>query len=347
MIKITDIIEVFITSTLISFLVTPFIRMIAIKTNYVDNPQNNKIHAHSTPLLGGVAIFLAVFIGILSQWDVIVLSRMSAQVTAIIVGAAILLLLGLVDDRIGMGPHMKLLGQFVAAMVLFKSGLRVDVFGNYYANLFITYLWVIGMTNSFNLLDNMNGLSSGVSAIAAFFFGIMSLVNGQGIVALVSFCLCGSCLGFLRYNFPQANIFMGDAGSLVIGFILSSVALLVNWKVPHVTASSIIATLLILAYPIFDTTLVTVIRFMEKRSVFQGGRDHSSHRLALLGLKAKGAVLVIYLICVLLGISAMAVSRIPLKFGLCVTLVNIAVLALLGIRLSRISTGRFGRRKTT
>ncbi|MFA6078187.1 MAG: MraY family glycosyltransferase [Candidatus Omnitrophota bacterium] len=347
MLKTADFIEVFITSTLISFLVTPFIRMVAIKTNYVDNPQNNKIHAHSTPLLGGVAIFLAVFIGILSQWDVIVASRMSVQISAIIGGAVILLLLGLVDDRIGMGPHMKLLGQFVAAMVLFKSGLRINVFGNYYANLFITYIWVIGMTNSFNLLDNMNGLSSGVSAIAAFFFGVTALVNGQAIVALIAFCLCGSCLGFLRYNFPQANIFMGDAGSLVIGFILSAIALLVNWKVPHVTAASVIATLLILAYPIFDTTLVTVIRFLEKRSVFQGGRDHSSHRLALLGFKAKGAVLIIYLICILLGISAIVVSRVPLKFGILVTVIDIAVLGLLGIRLSRISTGRFGRRKTS
>ncbi len=342
MIRYTDILEVFITSTIISLLMTRVMRIVALKLGYLDHPQDNKRHAHSTPLLGGVAIFLAFFIGLLSQWDII--GYLNNKILAIIVGAMILLVLGLVDDRIGMGPEIKLLGQFLAAMVLYKSGLRVTFLGNYYLNLIFTYLWIIGMTNAFNLLDNMNGLSAGIAVIASFFFGAISWMNGQGAVTIISFCLCGSCLGFLRHNFPMARIFMGDTGSLIIGFTLAAIAIFGNWK-SYELLTSLAVPILVLAYPIFDTTLVTVIRILERRSVFKGGRDHSSHRLALLGLRARNAVLVVYLICIILGVCAVIVSNVVFKIGMITIITVTAFLVLLGIRLSLVDTGRFGRKK--
>lgn len=343
MIRIADFLEVFITSTLISLLVTPFVRMIAFKTGFLDHPQDNKRHAHSTPLLGGVAIFLAFLVGILFQWDTISPAS-QGHILAMLAGSSILLAIGLVDDRVGMEPNIKLLGQFLAAMVLYKSGLRITFLGNYYLNLVFTYLWIIGMTNAFNLLDNMNGLSAGMAAIASFFFGIISWMNGQGMVSVISFCLCGSCLGFLRHNFPRATIFMGDAGSLVIGFLLSAIAITGNWK-SYELVTSLAVPLLVLAYPIFDTTLVTVMRLLEGRSIFDGGKDHSSHRLALLGFRTRNTVLLIYGICILLGIAAVIVSNITFKPGMAVIIIAAASLAFLGVRLSSIGTGRFGRKK--
>lgn len=343
MLRAADILEVFITTAVVSLLLTPLMRVVALKMGYLDYPQNNKRHAHSTPLLGGVAIFIAFFIGILSQWDVVMLSQKS-QILAILSGTSILLVLGLIDDKMGMGPNIKLLGQFLAAMILYKSGLRLSFFGNYYLNLIFTYLWVIGMTNSFNLLDNMNGLSAGISVIALFFFGAISWINNQTVVVIVSFCLCGSCAGFLKYNFPRAEVFMGDSGSLVIGFILSAIAMLGNWK-SNGLLTSIAIPLLVLAYPIFDTTLVTIIRILEHRSIFQGGKDHSSHRLALLGLKTKNTVLFIYVICTILGISALIVSRASFKTGLIIIFIIAVSLFLLGIRLSYVGSGKFGRKR--
>lgn len=339
----SDILEVIVTSTLISFLITPFMRMIAFRINYVDHPQDNKIHARPMPLLGGVAIFVSFFIGMLSQWDVVA-DIHGNQMLAILAGSFLLLSLGLVDDKLGMVPKTKLLGQFLAAMIVYKSGLHIQFLNNYYLNLIITYLWIVGITNSFNLLDNMNGLSAGIAAIAAFFFGTISWMNGQPFVSIISFCLFGSCLGFLRYNFPKASIFMGDAGSLVIGFVLSCIALLGNWRsYEHLT--SIAIPIVVLAYPIFDTTLVTILRLLERRSIFSGGRDHSSHRIALLGLKAKNAVIFIYLLCFLLGGSAVAISRVSFRMGIFIAVSAAASLIFMGIRLSRVESGRFGRKK--
>ena len=345
MIKVTDLLEVFFTSTIISLLSVPVVLMISERTGYLDHPQDNKRHAHSTPLLGGIAIFFAFFIGILSQWDVMVLSNMSSRIIAILAGASILVILGLVDDRIGMGPDIKLLGQFMAAMVIYKSGIRISFLGNYYLNLFFTYLWIIGMTNAFNLLDNMNGLSAGIAIIASFFFGIISWMNGQGAVSILSFCLCGSCLGFLRYNFPKARIFMGDAGSLVIGFMLATIAISGNWRSMGLM-TSLAVPILVLTYPIFDTTLVTIMRILQGRSIFQGGKDHSSHRLALLGFKTKNTVLLVYLICTILGLSAFFVSRASFNAAVIVIVIVSIAMLIFGIRLSLVNTGRFGRKKS-
>jgi len=336
----TDIIEVFVTTTIVAYLIMPLIRNIALKTGYIDHPKNTKVHAHPTPLLGGVGIYIAFVVGL------VMASRLThdARVQSILIGSTFLLIVGLVDDRFGMMPEVKLLAQFLAAMVIVKSGVRIEFFHNYYLNTIFTYLWLVGITNSFNLLDNMNGLSAGIAGIAALFFGIVMWISNQIDIAVLSFAVAGASLGFLKHNFPRAKIFMGDTGSMVIGYILASMAILGSWCTRFLT-TSITMPIIILAYPIFDTTLVTIMRIKEGRSIFQGGKDHSSHRLALLGFKKKRAVLAIYSICILLGLSALLVQRLSLKSAMVVIISVVLSLLGLGIRLAMVDTGRYGRSK--
>ena len=340
MVTWVDNIEVFITTTVVAFLVTPLFKKIALQTGYLDHPLDIKAHAHPTPLLGGVSIYIAFMVGLFTT---VKLSE-DSKLIGIIVGSTILLIVGLIDDRLGMIPELKLLAQFLAAIAVVKSGVRIEFLHNYYINVVVTYLWIIGITNAFNLLDNLNGLSAGIACISSLFLGATMCMDNRFEIAALSFALAGSCLGFLKHNFPRAHIFMGDTGSLVIGFLLASLVLLGSWNSADFT-KSVAVPLIILAYPIFDTTLVSVMRILEGRSIFQGGKDHSSHRLALLGLRKKRAVLVIYAICFALGLSALIVRVSPFKISACViTLVVVSVLGL-GIRLGMVTTGRFGRKK--
>ena len=340
MITIFTVIEVFLVSTLVSYSVVPLCRKAAWAAGYLDQPRNNKVHARPTPLLGGVAIYAAFIVGLIATLNV----GKEPKLLSIIMGSAILFIVGLVDDKIGMMPELKLMVQFLAAMSVVKAGIRMEFLDNYYLSTILTYLWLVGITNSFNLLDNMNGLSSGIAGIASIFFGVVMWTGNQPVMAVISFALAGGCLGFLKHNFPRANIFMGDTGSLVIGFILASLAVLGSWNTRFLT-TSLMMPVIILAYPIFDTTLVTAMRFLEGRSIFQGGRDHSSHRLALLGLKRRGTVLVIFGICVTLGLGALLVQRLALKSAILVIVLIAAFMAGLGIRLAMVDTGRFGRRR--
>lgn len=336
----TDIIEILVVTTLVSYLITPMIRMIAIKTGYLDHPKNNKVHAHPTALLGGVAIYMAFVVGLFTTLKF----TQDPRLSAIVIGATLLLVVGLIDDRVGMMPEVKLLAQFLAAMVVIKAGVRMDFVHNYYLGMILTYLWIVGITNAFNLLDNMNGLSAGIAAIAAFFFGITMWTGSQTEIAIISFAIAGASFGFLWHNFPNAKIFMGDSGSLVLGFLLAATSVLGSWSTRFLT-TSLAMPIVILAYPIFDTTLVTILRLTEGRSIFQGGKDHSSHRLALLGFKKKRAVLVIYSICLALGTTALVLQRVSLKAAVIIIGTLALSMLALGVRLAMVDTGRFGRNK--
>ena len=340
MLRIKNVIEVFILTVVISYIITPVIKNIAVKLNYLDHPRNNKAHAHPTALLGGVAIYASFILGLLTTIGF----QQDVRLTSIIIGSTFLLFVGLVDDKMGMMPEVKLLGQFLAAMIVVKSGVRVEFLHNYYLNTLFTYVWIVGITNAFNLLDNMNGLSAGIAVIASIFFGIVMCAGNQIAVAVVAFALAGAGLGFLKHNFPKASIFMGDTGSLVLGFVLAALAIMGSWSTKFLT-TSLAMPILILAYPIFDTTLVTIMRLAEGRSIFQGGRDHSSHRMALIGFRKKRAVLAIYGICIALGLSALLMQILSLKPAL-ILIGGVAVsMLMLGIRLAMVDTGRFGRNK--
>jgi UDP-GlcNAc:undecaprenyl-phosphate GlcNAc-1-phosphate transferase len=315
MATIQDIYGAFFIALIISYGFTPLARQIAFKIKLLDHPNSKKSHAHAIPLLGGLSIFLAFFVAVLFTTDI------NNPIYGILIGGIILLGLGITDDKLGMMPKMKLSGQILAALIAYKMGVRVITFEDYYLSMFFTCFWIVGITNAFNLLDNLNGLSSGIAGISAVFFGIMAFMDAQIYIAILSFALAGACFGFLKHNFPKASIFMGDSGSMFLGFALASIAVLGSWETDKISLS-LSLPILVLGYPIFDTTLVTFLRLKEKRSIFLGGKDHSSHILASLRFKKKRAVLLIYTISVLLGTSALLVSILPFTAGMAIFIIT-------------------------
>jgi UDP-GlcNAc:undecaprenyl-phosphate GlcNAc-1-phosphate transferase len=271
----------------------------------MDVPGGRKAHLRPTPLLGGVAIYVATIAALLifgQQQEI-------TQFFAILIGATLVSFCGLWDDRRPLSPAIKLIAQTAAALILFSSGVAVAVLPDPPLNFAVTMLWVIGITNAFNLLDNMDGLSGGVSAVAALFFMVLAIMSHQVLVGSLSAALLGACVGFLLYNFNPASIFMGDSGSLFIGFILASIGIKlrfpdrstdVTWMIP----------LLVLGMPIFDTALVTLSRLRRGKNPFTTpGHDHVSHRLVASGLTHREAVLAIYLICGALGVAAILITQ--------------------------------------
>ena len=321
MITTQDIFGAFFIAIIISYGFTPLARQIAFKIKLLDHPNYKKSHAHPTPLLGGLSIFLAFFTAVLFTTNI------NAQMYGILTGGIILMTLGIIDDKLGMMPSMKLSGQILAALIVYKAGIRVITFEDYYVSMLFTVFWIVGITNAFNLLDNLNGLSSGIAGISAIFFGVMALLDSEVYIAVLAFALAGACFGFLKHNFPKAKIFMGDSGSMFLGFTLACIAILGSWETDKISLSFCLP-ILVLGYPIFDTTLVTFLRIKEKRSIFIGGKDHSSHILASLGFKKKRAVVLIYTICILLGVAAFLVST--LSLGIATTVFLITALSMLG-----------------
>lgn len=321
-----DTLGAFVISLLVAYVATPLARIAAIKFGILDKPEDKKSHLHPTPLLGGVAIYIAFMLGIIFAVGV------NKSLLGIFIGATILFAIGIIDDKNGMMPRLKLTVQVLAALTAFKFGLQVITIEDYYLSMVFTVFWIVGVTNAFNLLDNLNGLSSGIAAISSAFFFIIAFLDGDYLTATLAASITGSCLGFVRFNFPKAQIFMGDAGSLILGFLTACLAVIGSWKTEKITLSLSIP-IIILAYPIFDTTLVTIIRIMERRPVFQGGKDHSSHILAHIGFKKKNAVLLIFAVCVLLGICSLVVKYGPIAIGLSTLYVMTTAMFIFGLRL--------------
>ena len=286
-----------IAAGLIAFVGTPFTLVMARRIGFVAEPGARKTHVLPTPLLGGVAIWAAFVISLL------VFGRGSEfrELVAIIVGGTLISAVGLIDDRVGLGPRIKLAGQLAAAAFLIAGGVRAQLFGNPWLDVPLTLFWVIGICNALNFMDNMDGLAAGVAATAAGSFFLLAALNGQALVASLAAALFGACLGFLVYNFQPALTFMGDTGSLLLGFMLAVLGIKLNF--PNVNPlSTWMAPIVVLGLPIFDTTLVTISRLRRGVSIAQGGADHTSHRLARLGLSHRRVVIALYTVGASLGI---------------------------------------------
>jgi len=311
-----------------SLLITPVLRAFAHRLGFVDLPTSRKIHREPIALLGGVAVYTSFAAALLFM------GANRGPLLGLLLGAGYLMVVGIVDDARGMNPWIKLLAQSGAAAVAVASGIHTTFLGTMYLNVPFTLLWIVGITNAFNLLDNMDGLSAGVAMISASAFAILAARYSevgpeQALTALAGAALAGSCLGFLRYNIVRASIFMGDAGSMVLGFTLASLAALGSWRSPTV-ATSILIPILVLAYPIFDTTLVTFLRLREGRPVFRGGKDHSSHRLVSLGLGPTETVLLIYLFSICHALTAALVTSVTLRLSLLALASSAAVMFIFG-----------------
>ena len=297
---------IFVTALLFSVLGTPLARRLALATGIVDLPGHRKVHHEPTPLLGGAAIYGAFVVALLlfgGRAEV-------RQMISIVLGATSVSLIGVVDDARGVRPSLKLLAQLGAAALVVVSGLRVQIFPWEALNIAVSLLWTVVITNALNLLDNMDGLSGGIAAIAAAHFLLLAALNGQYLVGVLSAALLGACIGFLRYNVNPASIFMGDTGSLFIGFILAAVAIklrfantfVVTWMVPPV----------VLLVPLFDTALVIVSRLRRGLNPFTTpGKDHLSHRLVGFGFTRREAVLICWLIASSAGMIAVFLTEAP------------------------------------
>jgi UDP-GlcNAc:undecaprenyl-phosphate/decaprenyl-phosphate GlcNAc-1-phosphate transferase len=327
---------------------TPVVRRIALRLGIIDQPNGRKIHVDPIPLLGGVAIYGAFIAAVLLFGNRFRLN----ELVGILIGASLVSFLGVWDDRRGLSPLLKLVGQLLAASILVLTGVHVGTFPWEALNIALTLAWVVVITNAMNLLDNMDGLSGGIGATAAIFFLLLAAMNDQVLVGALSAALVGACLGFLVYNFNPASIFMGDAGSLFLGFILAAVAIklrfpegvqIVTWMVP----------VLILGLPLFDTALVIVSRLRRGfNPLTTPGKDHVSHRLVALNYTRREAVLICYLICAGLGVIALFVTQASILEGYIVGGI-VAVVGLVALwRLEQVdfpgkdARGNFLRRKT-
>jgi UDP-GlcNAc:undecaprenyl-phosphate GlcNAc-1-phosphate transferase len=271
----------------------------------VDQPSERKVHKRPVPRIGGLAIYLAVLAA------AVVLGRRYnfAQFGSIVVGATGISFMGLVDDRWGVRPTIKLLGQILAALLLYATGIFVGTFHNVLLNLIVTVFWVGYITNGLNLLDNMDGLAGGTAAIASAFFALMCAFSGQYLVGALSVAVLGACLGFLFYNLNPASIFMGDSGALFLGYILAAIGIKLDFP-DNVTFVTWMVPVLVMGVPIFDTSLVVLSRLRRGLNPLTNpGTDHVSHRLVAAGMTQREAVLTLYVASFVLGLLAVFVTQ--------------------------------------
>jgi UDP-GlcNAc:undecaprenyl-phosphate GlcNAc-1-phosphate transferase len=317
-----------------SLLLTPLARAVAVRRSLLDVPDGVRFHRSPIPLLGGVAVLGALLLsGVISHFAL----GLRPNVAHLLLGAGLLLsfLLGVYDDRRGMGARWKIGGQTVCAALLVVGCYRGGwIEGAYLFPLLV--LWVVGVMNAINFLDNMDGIAGGVAAITSLAFLPILFTQQHWTGVVVSAALCGASLGFLRSNFPPASIFLGDAGSLPLGYLLGALSVMTAGSdIP----GSFLIPVVVLAYPVFDITFVTLVRLKEGRRFYQGGRDHSSHRFAALWASPRKTALVIYLFCVVLGLLAILMERIRYAgFSASVVAVVFLFFLFLGLRLQKVRT---------
>lgn len=315
-------------------LVTPAIRRLALRSGFLDQPNQRKVHRTPTPLLGGVATvvgFLAAFAIGLRLND----AHFSFPVLGFLTGGIFVFLVGLVDDKYGIGPLAKLIGQIVACAFLFFSGNTNGLITSAPLDLFFSFVWVVGLMNALNFLDNMDGIAAGITFLASMGFFAIAVAHGQVMPAVIAIALAGSALAFLRFNWHPASIFLGDAGSLFFGYVLASLGLMSTW---HQTSYLfLVVPVLILGYPIFDIGFVVFTRLARGTRITMPGKDHSSHRLGTLLANVRGTAIVVYGICFLLGLLGVVLSLVGDRAVIFTVLFFVATLSLVsGARLSRV-----------
>ena len=303
----------FAVALVLSFIVTPAVKSFAQKVGAIDVPKDaRRMHDHPIPRLGGLAIFVAFILSVLLTAEI------NRQVQGILLGSVIIVVVGVIDDIVSLAALVKLAGQIAAALVAVFFGVVINVVSN--PNVFssseyivlgavavpVTVLWIVGVTNSVNLIDGLDGLAVGVSAIASITMLVISIVLEQSNVAVILAALAGACVGFMPYNLNPAKIFMGDTGALLLGFVLSTVSIIGLFKFYAII--TFVVPFLVLGLPIFDTTFAIVRRLAKGRNPMSPDRGHFHHRLIDMGLSQKQAVAILYLISGMLGVAAVLIT---------------------------------------
>jgi len=309
----------------ITLILTPLVRAWSVRRGLVDEPGGRKVHTHAISRLGGIAMFAgfaaAVAVEAVGEryfgWGGALLAPGSG-VWGVLAGLVIIFTVGVVDDIYTLTPGPKFLGQIVAATIVIAAGLRIDFIGNPfggglialgYLGIPVTLLYIVGFTNVINLIDGLDGLAAGVSAIAATSFLVLAAQSNRLEAAALAAALIGACLGFLRYNFHPASIFMGDSGAMFLGFALASISLLGVMK--SVAAITLVVPLLIIGVPIFDTASAIVRRVKHKRPIQEADKGHIHHRLLGRGFDQRQTVIIIYVWSAVLAVGGYAMRYAP------------------------------------
>lgn len=328
----------FLIALFVALIATPAVIVLAAKTGAMDAPDARKVHKGPMPRIGGLAIYCGFMAAILAMLNFAELTQEIANgVIGLLLGGTLIVIIGLIDDYKNLPAKVKLLGQILAACVVVYFDVRIDVitdpFGDY---LYLEYLaapatvfWIVGLTNTVNLIDGLDGLAAGVSTIASITIMLVALQEDVMIVALFTAALAGAALGFLRYNFNPAKIFMGDTGSMFLGFILAGISVIGAVKCTATIA--LIVPVLALGLPIMDTTFAIIRRYRGGVPIFKPDKGHLHHRLLDLGFSQRQAVLLMYVISALLGLSAVALNEVSGGMSI-VIVVCVLLVVFLGAR---------------
>ena len=322
-------------AALLTALLTPLMRVIAIKAGWVSKPIQDRWGRRVIPRLGGAAMALGFLI------PALVVVPLERRIVGLLWGAALAFLLGLADDLHRLRPYTKLLGQMLIGCVVVMHGVRIDLIPWRWVAVPMSVLWLVLVMNAFNLLDNMDGLCAGTGALAAAFCAFYAALSQNWAVMLTATILCGVCLGFLRFNFYPAKIYMGDSGSHLLGLSLAALALMGTWSNSTQLLSVLAVPVLLLAVPLFDTLFVTIQRLVHGRHPFVGGADHVSHRLAILGLSVPQTVLLLYGASACLGLLSVLSLVIQPFSVLVIVLLAVSLFVVVGGYLARVKVYRF------
>ncbi|MCT4784319.1 glycosyltransferase family 4 protein, partial [Exiguobacterium himgiriensis] len=295
-------------SFVMAMLITPLVRRFAYLIGAVDHPNARKVHVRTMPRIGGLAIFIAFLIGYA------LLLPASRYNDAILIGAVVIVLTGLIDDRFQLTARVKLMGQMIATVVVLNSGMRIEMInlpfdqqlylGSW--SIPVTVLWLIGITNAINLIDGLDGLAAGVSSIALGTIAVLAIIQGNVYLTMMALLLLASTLGFLVHNFYPAKIFMGDTGALFLGYMLA-VFSLIGFK--NVTLFSLVVPVLLLGLPISDTIFAIVRRLVQGRPPMSPDKSHMHHQLIDMGFTTRQAVLLMYGMTLFFGIASILFAK--------------------------------------
>jgi len=305
---------IFIAAFLATAIATPIAIRIAPKIGAMDIPKDNRrVHDHPIPRFGGIAIFCGILAGFIA------LMPLSRQVLGLLIGSGFIVLVGIIDDLKGLKPMVKLMLQVVAAVILWVSDIRVTGLTNPFTANFVTFpmwisclitvIWVVGITNTINLIDGLDGLAAGITFIASCAVAYTAYYKHMNETFALVLSIAGACLGFLIYNSYPAKIFMGDAGSMMLGFLMSSVSLIGIAPSKSAMLFSTIVPILVLALPIFDTAFAIVRRVINHKPIMQADKGHLHHRIMAMGFGQRRTVLALYCISAIMGVSGILWTR--------------------------------------
>ena len=308
----------------VAYFITPQVKELAIKVGALDAPNARKVHTKPIPRMGGLAIFAGFVVAVLCSIHV------SRELFGLLAGGTTILIVGIIDDMKSLPAKVKLVGQIIAAIILVLFDIRIEWLTNPFGDMIyveylsipLTILWVVGLTNTLNLIDGLDGLAAGVSTIASVTILLVAVQQNFWTVAVLTAALAGSALGFLQHNFNPAEIFMGDTGSMFLGYMLAAVSVIGTVK--SAATIALIVPIVALGLPIMDTAFAIIRRYSNGQPIFKPDKGHLHHRLLAMGLTQKQAVLLMYVISGCLGLSAIALTEVNKGFGIAIILVLLA-----------------------